>query len=306
MNAFAENYRIFELPWTPSEDEERRFKKLLWSVLGFLVAFALVLPWLPVPERIAPPPLPEEVVRIVLPPPPPPKPVEKPKEEPKPEPVKQEKPIPKPVDKTLEARKKAEKSGLVAMKDQLADLREALDPKKLETKDLLNKVEGPSRSERSLITSQVATATSGGINTASMSRGFGGNKGELGGHTTTQGVTSFADQINKGRAEATRSGTSGKAARSREEIEMVFDRNKAAIYALYNRALRDNPQLQGKVVVELSIAPSGEVTACRVVSSELNDPELERKLVARIKMFVFEARDVEAITTTKPIDFFPA
>ena len=32
----------------------------------------------------------------------------------------------------------------------------------------------------------------------------------------------------------------------------------------------------------------------------------ERKLVARVKSFRFEARDVETITTTKPIDFFPA
>jgi len=43
-----------------------------------------------------------------------------------------------------------------------------------------------------------------------------------------------------------------------------------------------------------------------IVSSELNDAELERKLVQRVKLFRFEARDVEAITTTKPIDFFPA
>jgi hypothetical protein len=43
-----------------------------------------------------------------------------------------------------------------------------------------------------------------------------------------------------------------------------------------------------------------------VLSSELKNEELERKLVARIKMFKFEDRDVELITTTKPIDFFPA
>ena len=87
---------------------------------------------------------------------------------------------------------------------------------------------------------------------------------------------------------------------------MVFDRNKAAIYAIYNKALRDRPELQGKVVIELTIAPSGEVTACHVVSSELNDADLEHKLVTRIKQFQFEAKDVETITTTKPIEFFPA
>ena len=59
-------------------------------------------------------------------------------------------------------------------------------------------------------------------------------------------------------------------------------------------------------MLRLSIAPTGQVTMCEVVSSELGDPDLERKLVQRIKLFRFEARDVEAITTTKPIDFFPA
>jgi TonB family protein len=96
------------------------------------------------------------------------------------------------------------------------------------------------------------------------------------------------------------------AGQAREEIELVFDKNKSAIYALYSRALRDNPGLQGKVVLEVTIAPSGEVTQCRIISSELGDPELERKLVARVKMFRFESRDVATMTTTKPIEFFPA
>ena len=105
---------------------------------------------------------------------------------------------------------------------------------------------------------------------------------------------------------ARRTGTSGKASRSREEIELVFDKNKGAIFALYNRALRADPTLEGKLVLRLTIAPTGEVTFCEIVSSELGDPELERKLVLRVKQFRFEARDVEPITTTKPIDFFPA
>ena len=60
------------------------------------------------------------------------------------------------------------------------------------------------------------------------------------------------------------------------------------------------------MVLEVTIAPSGEVTDCKVVSSELNDADLERKLVARVRMFRFEARDVATMTTTKPIEFFPA
>jgi TonB family protein len=301
VTALASNYRTFELPWTPSEEEERRFKRLLLIAFIIFALGGLVIPLLPVEERALAPPVPEEAVKLVLQPPPvPPKPVAKPKEEPKP--VVEEKPKPVPVDKAEEARKKAQKQ-VNAWKDQLADLRNTLQPN--QPQQLTNKIEGPSASERSLITSQVVSG-SGGINTASLSRGFGGSVGTLNGHQTTQGISSFADSINKGHAEATRTGASGKGARSREEIEIVFDRNKAAIYALYNRALRDNPTLQGKVVVELTIAASGEVTACRIVTSELNDQELEKKLVARIRMFHFDPKDVESITTTKPIDFFPA
>jgi TonB family protein len=58
-------------------------------------------------------------------------------------------------------------------------------------------------------------------------------------------------------------------------------------------------------VLEFTIAPDGEVTECRVVSSELHDPDLERMIVARVKLFRFEAKNVAAITTTKPIEFVP-
>lgn len=304
MTALASNYRVFELPWTPSEEEERRFRRLLTIVLGIFLLAAIALPWLPTSERPIPRALPEEVVKLVLPPPlPPPPKVEEKKPEPKPEPIVQPQPKPKVVQKP-DPRKKAEKA-LANVKDDLADLRDMLDTNRVESaKNLTSKVDGPSRAERSLITSNVAGG-SGGINTSQLSTGFGGGPGTLKAHTT-QGVGSFADGMKKERAEARRTGTSSKASRSREEIEMVFDRNKAAIYALYNRALRDRPELQGKVVVQLTIAPTGEVTDCRVLSSELNDPELEKKLVSRIKMFRFDDRDVELITTTKPIDFFPA
>jgi TonB family protein len=169
---------------------------------------------------------------------------------------------------------------------------------------MIGRVEGESRAERSLVTARTGVG-SGGINTGTLSSGFGSGPGNLKGHAAGTAVPSFADKIADDPA-LSRSGSGGRASRSREEIEIVFDRNKSAIYALYSRALREQPELQGKVVVQLTIAPSGEVTDCRVLSTELNDAELERKLVARIRMFRFEAREVEAMTTTKPIEFFPA
>ncbi len=303
MTALASNYRTFELPWTQSDAEERTFRRFL--AIGFCLWLVLVVGsrLMPTPVRTSAPPLPEEVVKLILQPPPvPPKVAPK---KPEPVPVVQPKNVPQVVDKTEQARKKAQKA-MNTIKDELEDLRAALKPEQLASaKPLDSKVDGPARAERSLITSNL-TGGSGGINTAALSSGFGGGSGSLHGHSTMQGVQSFADGMKKAGAEARRSGNSGKASRSREEIEMVFDRNKSAIYALYNRALRDNPQLQGKVLVELTIAPTGEVVDCKILSSELKNDELERKLVARIKMFKFEDRDVERITTTKPIDFFPA
>jgi TonB family protein len=307
MSAIAANYRIFDLPWTPDEDESLRLRKTARSMLIVFAALGILIPLIPMSEKPQAPPLPAEVVKLVLePPPPPPKVETKKPEPPKPEARPEPRPVPqpKPVDRQAEARRKAENAGLLAMKDQLEDLREAFEPME-SSAPMIGRVEGESRAERALVTSRTGVG-SGGINTGRLSSGFGSGPGNLKGHSAGTASPSFADKIGDDRAKASRSGSGGKAARSREEIEIVFDRNKPAIYALYNRALREQPELQGKVVVQLTIAPSGEVTDCRIVSSELADGELEKKLVARIRMFRFESRDVEAMTTTKPIEFFPA
>ena len=302
MSAF---YRIYDLPWTPSEEEERRFRRVLGAVLGLFIGFGIVIPLLPERPKTVAPVVPERVVEFLLEQPKPkpkplpkvepPKPVELPKVVPirEPVPVPREQPKPDP-------RKKAQNAGLLALADQLAELRDM--NTKTDAKALNAGAGEKTRVDRALLTANVG-AGSGGIAVSRTSSGFGGGSKALSGHST---ATVTAESTAGPADNVQRSGQSNKASRTREEIELVFDRNKSAIYAIYSRALRDNPALQGKVVLEVTIAPTGEVTACRVVSSELNDPELERKLVARVKMFRFEERDVAPMTTTKPIEFFPA
>lgn len=240
-------------------------------------------------------------------PPPPavtaPLPQEKKPESKKPEPAK--KPAPKKPEKSVEAaRAKAQRSGLLAFKDDLADLRTNSSANKLESANLANAPSAGSAtgqtSTRALVTSSAA-AGSGGINTAKLSRDTGG--GGLGGRSTTQ-VTSAVDT--GGGAGRVQRGGSSKVGRSLEEIKLVFDQNKGAIYIIYNRELNKDPSLQGKVVLKLTIAPSGQVLDCKIVSSELRNPELERKLIARIKTFRFGARDVDTMVVTYPIDFLPS
>jgi protein TonB len=308
-------YRDYELPWTPSEEEQRRLRRVLGAVLGLFIAFGVIIPFLPEPPKTAAPPvLPERVVEFLLerpkpkpvPPPPKvetPKPVEQPKlETPVMEPPPQPKQPPKELPK-VDPKQKAAASGLLALSQQLSELRQLDVNTKTDAKQLNAGAGEKTHVDRALLTARTGEG-SGGIAVSAVSSGFGGGAAALTGHATTRVAAppSAAPPAEK----VERSGRGSMASRTREEIELVFDRNKAAIYALYSRALRDKPTLQGKVVLEVTIAPSGEVTDCRVVSSELGDPELERKLVARVRMFRFEARDVATMTTTKPIEFFPA
>ena len=296
-------YREYELPWTTGTGQEKRFRRLLG--ITFLVAFVLsaVWPFLPAPE-----PDPDEVIEIPpriaqlmleekpLPPPPPPEP-----EPEEPEPIPEPPPEPQPTREEV-ARERAQ-AAMMPFAEDLADLVDKDLVESVDDRELTASVGQAERNERSMITSK-AGAASGGINTASMSRNTGGTG--IAARSTTKVESPVAGLEQQSAGGARRTGTSGKASRSREEIELVFDKNKGAIFALYNRALRADPTLEGKLVLRLTIAPTGEVTFCEVVSSELGDPDLERKLVLRVKQFRFEARDVEPITTTKPIDFFPA
>jgi protein TonB len=299
----SEYYRSYELAWEPDPEEQSRLRKYLTAGLLLLLFLGLILPFIRLAKQSeAPEAVPERLARLMVeekPKPPPPPVVEPPKPKPETKPVEQ----PKPVDKVAEARKKAQHSGLLKLQDELADLRQNVDLTPLgQTKNLQGAVGQDSHAERSLIASK-AGAGSGGITSANASRGFGTGAGSLTGHDTTVVNSRIAAAGSPGGVSR---GGSGKLSRSEEEIALVFDRNKGAIYALYGRALRDAPDLQGKLVLEFTIAPSGDVTECHVVSSELKDPDLERKIVARVKLFHFEAKDVAAITSTKPIEFVPS
>jgi TonB family protein len=182
----------------------------------------------------------------------------------------------------------------------------------------------PGLPDRAMITSNAAGG-SGGINTAAYSRDTGG--GGLAGRATTlvEGVaggggggglggggvrgghgSGAGTGVGGGKGGTLTKGGSGKASRSIEEIRLVFERNKGSIYAIYNRALREDPTLQGKVVFKLTISPAGGVVDCRVESSELKSPEMEGKLLARIRQFDFGAKDVEQMVVTYPVDFLPS
>ena len=91
------------------------------------------------------------------------------------------------------------------------------------------------------------------------------------------------------------------------EIQIVFDKYKAALYRIYNRELRANPTLQGKVVLRITIEPNGSVSLAKVEDTDMDAKAMLAKVVARVKKFNFGAKEgVPPTTILYPIDFLPA
>lgn len=300
MNTWQEPFII----WEESEND-RRFKRYLITSIVIFMLLGVIWGNLPVPEETEQElrPLPPRLAKLILekkkqPPPPVVKPKTKKKEVTRKKTAKK-----KPQTKKQQtARKKAERTGLVALSDELADLRDSFDMASLQDNRLQQKVgkAATPTTTNSTVLSAKATKGSGGINTDSLSRNTGGNK------LASRSTTNVTSSIPSRSSSSSRKGGGRSAGRGEEEIERVFQKNKGAIFSLYNRALRKDPSLQGKVVMELTIAPNGKVVRCRIVSSELNDAKLERKLVTRVKLFRFASKNVAQVTVSYPIDFLPS
>lgn len=261
-----------------------------------------------------------------------PKPVAKPVTLPPPKPLAQQ-PKPSPAEvsqqKVQQARERASQSGLMAMQSALQQMQQqsANVSSVVATAPVLQagtpgdggKVGSTAnRVERAMITGKASGSTSGGISTAGMSRDTGGSGG-LAQRSTTQ-VTSPVAGLGggpggvavggSGVAGAAGAGGGGRAggnpARSDETIRAVLEQSKGSLYAIYNRSLRQNPTLAGKVLFELVIEPSGAVSSCRIVSSELGDADLERKLIARLKLLNFGAASVAQYKSRWEVNFLPS
>lgn len=303
----AESYESFSLQWMQREGDDDFFRKIYRIVLIVSILLALVVTFIsvPKPERKEREPLPPRLVKFLeeQKKAPPPKPVVAPKPKPveKPKPIERPKPKPKAPQTASEtkAREKAKKSGLLALSNELADLIETPNITALASSSISTQGQQAAKNDTSVLTANV-TKGSGGVSTSGLNRNV--STTAIKDRATTQVQSSAATETIK----SAQSGGSKKASRSEEEITIVMDKNKGSIYAVYNRELRRNPGLQGRVVLEITIAPSGQVTKVKIVSSELNDKKLEAKLVARIKLFNFGDKKVDTVTVTYPLEFFPS
>jgi len=322
--------RVAVMPWSTSNENEKFFRRAILVALLICLLFGGIVPMIPVPvpdrsqvvveipERIA------QLVKKELPPPEPVAPQEQPEEEKKPveEEVakKKEEKAPKKETKVAasqeernEARSKVAGSGVMAFKDSFKDLMEETAVPRLGTEARVNKkapvASGYARPTRSLVAAQATGGSGGGVAVATVSRnlgsgGGGGSGDQIEGvafsrvESTVAGLTE-----EEGRPLSAGPGPS----RTDEEIQIVFDRYKASIYRIYNKELRLNPTLRGKMLLRITIEPDGSVSKCSVEKTDLDSKELVAKILERVKRFNFGAKaDVSRVTIVFPIDFLPA
>jgi len=334
------------MPWARGGEDDWRFRKALAVSVLASVSLGVLLPMidLPLPQRDAPIVVPERLVQLVREEqakPVPPKVAEAPRPEQVPPPEqksREAKPSdqpptpssgpgkpgprgPQPDQAYASAQpqdKPAGKPGLLAFRDTFASLAKDDVAPKLGAGAHINDTDdaAPGQVQRSMLTSN-APGTSGGINLASISRnsgrggggggGGGGGAGALAGVQVGRAASSIGGGGGGGGGGSDRPlASDASASRTDEEIQIVFDRYKAALYRLYNRELRKDPSLRGQIVLRLTIEPDGSVSMCAQQSSDMNAPELSAQVVDRVRGINFGAKDVDSITIVYPIDFLPA
>lgn len=317
-----------------ADASDRRFQRVLFALFIPFLIIALVLPFLRIPglsegggqqgeepryaqlirERAAELAQQEEE----------PKPVEEPEPEPEPEPeaepeqAPEEAPAPEP--EAAEPTETAEPS------PPQPDQREAVRQRYSSDFDALNDLRDESltqrmdgsrslRSSSDVLRAEGSGVSGGGaVAESARQRSSGGGSGETRAAQSSTGIgsrsTTKVERPAGVGAPSPRVGDSGdqrKSGRSLDELQLVFDRNKGAFYTLYNRALREDPSLQGKVTLRITIAPNGSVTDVRIVDSQLNNPGLEQRILTRVRTLNFGAKpNVDTVTLNYPMYFMPS
>jgi hypothetical protein len=307
--------RVPMMPWTRGGEDDRRFRKSLATALMVALLFALLIPMIPLPllslQQKAE--VPERVITMITEKHPVTPPPQQPTKPPPPEKVVAQKPVEKPLpQRSTQPEKQPQPEevegpaqGILAFREKLAAFKDA-PVARLGSQAHINSADDSVASpERSMLTTN-APGSSGGIKLASLSRDFGRNGG--GERNAIQGgaLTHASSRINSIGPAAHPLSSGPGSARTDEEIQIVFDRYKASLYRLYNRELRRDPTLQGKMILRLTIEPNGSVSFCQLQSTDMSAPELAAQVVDRVRTFDFGAKEVPAITIVYPIDFLPA
>lgn len=267
------------LPWHHDQSQQDRFQRLVKFIAAPLMIFLLVMPMLPdfAPEEEVKKKI---VAKLALDPP---EPVPEPETVPEPEP-QQAKPKPSQA-KPKEKSGSPKASDLNALSQQLSALRSSVNTTKLQKKNVFVSKSGKvQKSSRSLLGQKNAVSASSGIASSDITVNAQG--GQLLGHQSDSVESSLMD-VELPTEEQYHADPKKKSRRDMQSIRRTLERYKGAVYSLYTKALRKNPELNGRFIFEFVILPSGEIQKLKLVSSELKSPDLEKKMLQKIQTINF-------------------
>ncbi|WP_188150625.1 AgmX/PglI C-terminal domain-containing protein [Teredinibacter waterburyi] len=324
MNAVLTNVPLqplaldLELPWSSNSDQDEKFVRTLKRFLFPLLFFLVLIPWLPVfelsyneretdqvvttvvlkPIEVSPP-LPEEplvqtktvpVAKEVL---------DQPRPSPKLAQTKEQKVKPKQDSENA----MAQSQGLNELSSQLSALTGSVDVARLQKRNVTSSTQGSvQNNSREFLGKDGAVRRSDGIEVdenlvVSSSAG-------LAEYTSTS-----VDGLGLGNApESTLAsyGSSQQGTRDMESIRRTMERTKSNVYALYQQALLQHPDLAGKFSFRLVIEPDGSISKLSLTASELGLKDLENKILERIRSVNFGAKDVSATFIDYTFVFLPS
>ncbi len=90
-----------------------------------------------------------------------------------------------------------------------------------------------------------------------------------------------------------------------KEVNRIIGQKMAAVKGCYERALRRNPSLKGKLVIRFTISGSGKVTFAVAVENDLT-PEVAQCVVDAFKRFRFPEPEGGSLTMESPFMFLPS
>lgn len=296
------------------QESEQRFRHIAWGCILFYAVIALVMNLIKVekPEREDFTQFSPRIASLLIRPPPKPEPLEVPKlEEPLPTDTAgaapkdrkaEESPAKKP---ELTPEQVAKRNRQVAMKSGLLKLLSKKPASSLNTEKLTrdtSTLKGVTSRDR---TSALFGSLSGSSGAEVGSGGIDQLIGELGGKV--EGIHLGEKKVAAVENPLQLKDTEGKSVgRAYESIATVVDGLKGWIRFIYNKALRDDPNLKGVVTLEFTISPQGDVVSCSIASTTLNYPPIEEALVKRFRLLKFPAVPKSGtITVVYPITFSP-
>ncbi|WP_347329690.1 AgmX/PglI C-terminal domain-containing protein [Marinimicrobium locisalis] len=317
VNAMEPMALDLHLPWERDEQRETAFKRTLQRLAIPLLLLFVVVPWLPTfdtglevkedavkrTQVLLDPIEPPEPEPVAPEPPPPPKPEPKPVEPtvaptPKPEPAAAPAPQPEP-----DARESVTQSqGMDELSNQLSAVRNAANVASMQRKNLSDNQGGDvARTERARLGREMTERSNGTVVDESVMQS------DITALSAHQAAEVEGVDMNSLPASHPRSHESGQAGqRDMESIRRKLEQAKGNVYALYQRALQEDPNLTGEFTFKLVIEPNGSISQLTLLVSELGMSDLEQQILARIEQVDFGAMPVPPTVVEYRFVFLPS